>query len=127
MIKIGCLLNKKNGVVAGTFSEANHVVIMDAESGDFLKEFARGKADDTELARMIAAEDPEAIITGELDKEPFEVIADEFMITRYYGAGLKASEALRLMNEYRLRIIPDYIGGTGCGAGGECHDHSHKH
>ena len=90
-----------------------------------LGELARGRASDEEFARMLAARDPEALITGEINREPFEVIAEEYCITRYYGGGLKAAEAVRLMNEYRLRIIPDHIGGTGCHSGhGECHDHN---
>lgn len=125
MIRIACLLNKKNGVVADSFAEADHAVFIDAETGDFLKEFSRNKMTDAEFARKIAEEDPEAVITGEIEKEPFEVLAEEFWITRYNGAGLKTAEAVRLMNAYKLRIIPDFIGGTGCHSGGECHDHDH--
>ena len=123
MIKIACLLDKKNGRVADLFSDSCHALVIDAENGKIIKEIPRGKASDTEFARTIAAEDVEAVITGPLNKEPFEVIAEEYCITRYDGGGLKAGEAVRLMNEYRLRIIPDYIGGTGCHSGGECHEH----
>lgn len=123
MIRIACLLDKKNGKIAGLFSEAVHAVLMDADTGNVLKEIPRGSLSDSEFARKIAAEDPEALITGEMNKEPFEIIAEEFCITRYAGARLKAGEALRLMNEYKLSMIPDYIGGTGCHSGGECHEH----
>ncbi len=123
MIKTACLLEKKNGTVAKLFSNAAHVVLIDAENGSFIKEFAREKLSDTDFARRIAEEDPEAVITGDINKEPFEILAEEFFITRYYGSGLKAAESVRLMNEYKLRIIPDYIGGTGCHTDGECHDH----
>ena len=125
MIKIACLLDKKNGTVAGMFSDARHVVLIDAENGNVIKEFARGKLSDAEFARRIAEEDPEAVITGPMNREPFEILAEEFFITRYDGGGLKAGEAVRLMNAYRLRIIPDYIGGTGCHSEGECHEHDH--
>lgn len=129
MIKIACLLDKKNGVIADSFAKARHAVIMDADTGSILKEFGRGNAakgiSDAEFARKIAQEDPEAVITGEIEKEPFEILAEEFWITRYNGVGLKVSEAIRLMNEYRLKVIPDFIGGTGCHAGGECHEHEH--
>ena len=125
MIKIACLLDKKNGKVAYMFSDACHAVVIDAENGSILKELTRGRSSDAEFASMIAAEDVEAVITGPMNKEPFEVIAEQYCITRYDGGGLKASEAVRLMNEYRLRIIPDYIGGTGCHSGGECHEHDH--
>ena len=125
MIKTICLLDRKNGTVADLFSNAQHAVIIDAESFGVLGEIARGKAGDTEFARKLAAEDPEAVITGGINKEPFVILAEEHGITRYDGAGLRASEAVKLMNAYRLRIIPDYIGGTGCHSDiGECHDHS---
>lgn len=123
MIRIACLLDKRNGRIANLFSEAVHAVFIDAETGDFLKEIMRNGSSDAEFARMLAGEDPEALITGEMNKEPFEIIAEEYCITRYYGAGLKAGEAVRMMNAYRLRIIPDYIGGTGCHSDGECHEH----
>jgi len=123
MIRTICLLDKKNGTVAELFSEATHAVLIDAETGNFVKEFARGKMSDTDFARRIAEEDPEAVITGEINKEPFEILAEEFYITRYDGSGLKAAEAVKLMNAYKLRIIPDYIGGTGCHNDGECHEH----
>ena len=123
MIKTACLLNKKNGTVAKLFSDAEYAVLIDAESGSFIRGFSRGSASDTEFAHMIGAEDPEAVITGEINKEPFEILAEEYYITRYYGGGLKSGEAVRLMNAYRLRMIPDYIGGTGCHSGGECHEH----
>lgn len=123
MIRIACLLDKKNGKIAGLFREAVHAVLIDAETGDILKEIARAGVSDAEFARKLAEEDPEALITGEMNREPFEIIAEEYGITRYDGGGLKAGEAVRLMNAYKLRIIPDYIGGTGCHSGGDCHDH----
>ncbi len=129
MIRIACLLNKRNGVIADSFAEAEHAVFIDSETGNFLKEFGRGnhsgRMTDAEFARRIAEEDVEAVITGEIEKEPFEVLAEEFWITRYNGVGLKVAEAIRLMNAYRLEMIPDFIGGTGCHAGGECHEHEH--
>ncbi|MBQ6389641.1 MAG: hypothetical protein IJH90_08530 [Mogibacterium sp.] len=123
MIRVACLLDKKNGTVAAMYSDAGHAVVMDAETGKILKEVPRGRASDTEFARMIGAEDVEAVITGPMNKEPFEVLAEQYFITRYDGGGLKAGEAIRCMNAYRLRMIPDYIGGTGCHSGGECHEH----
>lgn len=123
MIKIACLLDKKNGTVAYTFAEAKHAVFMDAEEEKFLKEIPRGKMSEEEFARALIAEEPEAVITGPLEQVPFEIIAEEGMVTRYDGGGLKTAEAVKLMNEYRLGVIADFIGGTGCHSGGECHEH----
>lgn len=123
MIKIACLLNKKNGVIADFFADAAHAVVIDAETGKVLADFGRARMSEAEFARRVAQEDVEAVITGPIEKEPFEILAEEFMITRYDGSGLKPAEAVKLMNAYRLRMLPDFIGGTGCHSGGECHEH----
>ena len=125
MIKIGCLLDKKDGVIAARFQDTGYICVLDAENEQLLKEFPRGEMTDIELARWVLEEDCEAIITGPMEQVPFEIVAEEGMITRYNGAGMTALDAVRRMNAYRLELIPDFIGGTGCGAGGECHDHSH--
>ena len=123
MIRIACLLDRKDGVIAESYAAAEYVVLIDAETGDFLKEFARDGLSDVEFARRLVKEDPEAVITGGIEQGPFEILAEEAYITRYDGVGLAAPEAIRLMNAYRLKLIPDFIGGTGCHSGGECHEH----
>lgn len=123
MIKIACLLNKKNGRVAGLFREANHAVFIDAETSRFLTELPRGGMTDEEFALRLAKEDPEAVITGPIERRPFEILAERYGITRYDGRGCRTGEAVRLMNAYRLPIIPDFIGGSGCHSGEACHEH----
>ena len=123
MIKITCLLDGENGKVPGLFSDARYALVIDADTGRKLGEFSRGAMSDEEFALRISKDDPEAVITGQIEEKPFEILAERFGITRYDGAGYDAEEAVRLMNAYRLRIIPDFIGGTGCHSGGECHDH----
>lgn len=123
MIKIGCLLDKKDGIIPGRFSQTGYIVVIDAETGTVLKEFPRGGRSDIELARWVLEEDCEAIITGPMEQEPFEIVAEEGMITRYNGVGRRAQEAVRQMNLYQLDIIPDFEGGTGCHSGEECHKH----
>lgn len=123
MMKIGCFLDEKDGVIAELFDETGYVVLIDAENYSVLSEFERGEMSQVELARWVLEEDCEAIITGPLEEAPFEIIAEEGMITRYDGVGLEAMESVRLMNGYRLKLIPDYIGGTGCHSGEECHEH----
>lgn len=127
MMKIGCFLDRRDGVIAELFSKAEYVVVIDAENYTVLSAFERGEMTEVELARWVLKEDCEAIITGPLEQAPFEIIAEEGMITRYNGVGLEAMTSIRMMNGYRLDLIPDFIGGTGCGSGGECHDHSHDH
>ncbi len=125
MIRIACLLDRKDGIVPGLFNEAEHAVVIDAESGSILMELDRGKMSDTEFARAVAETGVEAVITGEIEQDPFEIIADQFGITRYRGTGYRTGEAVELMNAWRLPVIPDFIGGTGCHSGGECHGHGH--
>lgn len=123
MMKIGCFLDKKDGVIADLFSETGYVVLIDAENYIVLSAFERGEMSQVDLARWVLEEDCEAIITGPLEEAPFEIIAEEGMITRYNGVGLEALESVRMMNAYRLKLIPDFIGGTGCHSGEECHEH----
>lgn len=127
MIRIACLLNKKNGVIAQTFEEAAHAVFIDAETGSILKEMPRMGMTDEEFAEALGEEKVEAVITGAIEKAPFNILAEKYWITRYDGVGLRISEAVRLMNEYRLRMITDHIGGTGHHDHGHDHDHEHEH
>ena len=66
-----------------------------------------------------------AVITGPIGDKPFRILADRFQITRYYGAGLSAKEALDLMNRGRLPLITDPDDGTGRirDPGGHAHRH----
>jgi len=123
MIKITCLLDKKDGKVPALFSDAGYAVVMDADTNTVLGEFSRESMNDEAFALRISKDDPEAVITGEIEEKPFVILAERFGITRYDGSGYGAQEAVKLMNAYRLRIIPDFIGGTGCHSGEECHDH----
>ena len=125
MIKIGCLLDKKDGVIASRFQDTGYICVIDAENYQLLKEFPRGGMSDEELARWVLEEDCEAIITGLMEQVPFEIVPEEGMITRYNGAGRTALEAIEQMNSYRLKIIPDFEGGTGCHSGEGCHEHEH--
>lgn len=127
MMKIGCFLDQKDGVIAKEFSDAAYVVLIDADAYTVISEFPREDRSEVDLARWVLEEDCEAIITGPLKQEPFEIIAEEGMITRYNGVGLEAMDSVRKMNAYMLELIPDFIGGTGCGSGGDCHDHDHHH
>lgn len=123
MMKIGCFLEEKDGVIADEFSNTGYIVLIDAEECTVLSEFSRGDMSEVDLARWVLKEDCEAVITGPLKQDPFEIIAEEGMITRYNGVGLAAMESVKMMNAYRLELIPDFIGGTGCHSGEGCHDH----
>nr|SIP63275.1 hypothetical protein [uncultured bacterium] len=121
MIKIGCMLEEKGGKIAARFEQTRHVLLVDAENEEILGEVNAEGWSEEELARWVLQEDCEAILTGPMQKRPFEIVAEEGLITRYDARGLEPLEAIRRMNAYRLPIIPDYEGGTGC------HRHSHGH
>ena len=125
MIRIGCLLDQKGGVIAPSFKETGYVVVADAESPQVPAEFDAASLSGEELARRIAEEDCEAVITGPIGDKPFRILADRFQITRYFGAGLSAKEALDLMNRGRLPLITDPDDGTGRirDPGGHAHRH----
>ena len=123
MMKIACFLDKKGGVVADLFANTGYIVLTDADTYTVIEEFERGEMTQVEMARWVLKTDCEAIITGPLEEAPFEIIAEEGMITRYNGVGLEAMDSVRKMNAYALTLIPDFIGGTGCHSGEGCHEH----
>lgn len=113
-----------SAVVSETFADAQFLLILDAETCDIVKTYDRGKSDDCALARLVVEHDCEAVLCGPIEKAPFVIIADEGGVTRYYASGLSVDNAVSDMLAYRLQMLPDFIGGTGCGSGaGECREH----
>ncbi|HHY59461.1 MAG TPA: hypothetical protein GX504_02490 [Clostridia bacterium] len=97
--------------VAGEFTQCTHLLIVDMETMAF-EAFEHDRVRDEEglaLAQLVVRHDCEALITGRIEGEPFELLAAE-QITRYYGAGYTAAEALDLMEKLQLEIICDYEG-----------------
>ena len=118
-----------DGIVAPVFADAGYLLILEGETGEVTASYTRGEMDDCDLARKIVEHDCEAVLCGPIEEAPFIVIADEGCVTRYQASGLTAREALRRMNAYQLEMIPDFIGGTGCGSGREencCHGHGEE-
>lgn len=64
-------------------------------------------------ARTILQHRCEAVLTGDLPKAAFDLLADAG-ITRYQAVGLKVGEAVRAMNERLLDFIRSPQGGTHC-------------
>lgn len=115
------------GMISQTFAQAKYLLIIEAEGASVCATYARSSVGgDRDLARRIVEHDCEAVLCGPLEEEPFEIIADEGCVTRYLACGLSAAEALKEMEAYRLDMIPDFIGGTGCHSGEEarcCGEH----
>ncbi|MCL2166439.1 MAG: hypothetical protein FWH49_04025 [Clostridiales bacterium] len=118
------------------FAEATHLLIIDAETDEVLQVVEGEGADDLERSMFFAGKtvefDCEALLCGELEPEPFAVIAEENCITRYDATHHKALESVHLMNAFALPLITDFAGGTGCPDNdpANCeldHDHEQTH
>ena len=110
-----------SGMISKTFAEARYLLILDAGKGNTTTIYPRGEMDDCALARKIVQHDCEAVLCGPIEAAPFAVVADEGCVTRYMAAGRRAGQALADMLAYRLDMIVDCIGGTGCHSGeGDC-------
>lgn len=70
------------------------------------------------MTQTLIASNCEALISGSIDQPAFDVLAIG-QITRYWGTGLTAMEALQLMEKYKLDFIRDPKGGES----GLNHDH----
>jgi predicted Fe-Mo cluster-binding NifX family protein len=65
------------------------------------------------LAQKAAEYNCEAVITGTLTPEAFDIIADR-NITRYDGHGYSVIDALALMDQNRLKLIRNVKGTDEC-------------
>ncbi len=102
--------------VAPTYEAARCVLIADTGALD------RGRYVTADIPRELRQAEVEVLFCGDIhSREQFEQIAG-YNITRYHAAGLTAAEAVRAMDQYRLALIRDYVGGTGCASheGGPC-------
>lgn len=102
--------NSMDVLIPGTLDGAKGVLIFDAErENDPNARFVT-----KDIVREMADVWCEALLCGFIyDAALFESIADAG-ITRYFAADLTVREAVEEMNAYRLGMIRDYVGGTGC-------------
>ena len=102
--------------IAASYEGAQCVLIADTEALDQ----ARYATED--IPEALRQADVEVLFCGDIyGREAFERIAG-YGITRYHAAGMTVREAVRAMDQYRLPLIRDYVGGTGCSSheGGPC-------
>jgi len=88
--------------VSAKFEECKYVLIVNMDNMDV--ETIENIGMETDLAQKIIDCDCEASITGELSSQTFEMLADA-CVTRYYGYGHTAKEAIVLMERYALKLI----------------------
>ena len=94
--------------------DAKYLFIVETDQNEVLKVLscAEGRAD-LLAAKATVDEGCEAIICGDMDVEAFNLLADN-MISRFYGWGATASQAVRMMLDNRLQLIREARNGGHC-------------
>lgn len=109
-----------SGAVSERFEECRYLLMIETDAMSC--EAIEKTGDALALARTIVDRDCEAVITGSLTPEIFNVIADA-CVTRYQGGGLTAAEALDRMEKNDLdyiRYADEHGVCPGEHSGGEC-------
>lgn len=109
-----------SGVVSEKFEESRYLLMIETDAMSC--EAIEKKGDALALARIIVDRDCEAVITGSLTPEIFNVIADA-CVTRYKGGGLTVAEAVERMDKNALdyiRYSDEHGTCPGEHSGGEC-------
>ncbi|ODA39233.1 NifB/NifX family molybdenum-iron cluster-binding protein [Desulfosporosinus sp. BG] len=70
------------------------------------KDQLRGTSLEESLAHKVLEYDCEAIITGHINQTAFNILADAY-VTRYFGAGHSAKDALELSEKQLLKLIKE--------------------
>ncbi len=97
--------------VSEEFSSCGYLLIVNTDTLEF--KAIENKGDSVKLAHCIDENNCEAVITGILAPEAFEIIAGD-CVTRYDGRGIPAREALILMEKYALKLIRNPEGTDSC-------------
>ena len=115
MIKIAAATNGEtvNSIVPDLFEEATHLLLLDGDTGVLMQNYCFEDDKDTAARSLAFADkvvnwDCEALLCGEIEAEPFAVLAEKNSVTRYMAAGLTAAEALVRMNLYELYFLDDH-------------------
>ena len=107
-----------DSIIPTLFADATHLLILDADTNELLHIVDGGSMEPFERSLFFAGQtvefDCEALLCGGLEPEPFAILAEENNVTRYLAANRSALDSIRLMNDYALQLITDFIGGTGC-------------
>ncbi len=130
-MKIAIITNEANmnSIIPLRFEDGNCMLIVNAETNELLqviKATASEKPDEY-FAQETIKWDCEAVICGSIEKTAFDIIAGA-CVTRYFGGGMQAEEALTYMMNDQLGMITDCVGGSGCVSheathSSECHHH----
>ena len=96
------------------FRDATHLLLTDGEESTLLqvfsaKEDSEGMDKSLSFAHKTVEWDCEALLCGEIEAEPFSILAEKNSVTRYMAAGLSAEEAIQKMNQYKLYFLDEHI------------------
>jgi len=96
------------------FSRAPYLLIINVETMEYVTiEHAVSPDSDRKLAQMVVSHLCEAVITGTLMEEAFDILADDG-ITRYAATNMSARQALEAMERRNLEIIRNPRGTSQC-------------
>ncbi len=104
---------EESNKITEKFIDANYLLIADVDQQCICEVIEKNQEDknNIEFAQIVVDRDCESVICGEIEKLPFEILANHG-VTRSLGSGLTIMDALNC--EALLELITDYIGGTGC-------------
>ncbi len=116
-----------SGRVSPNFEQCKYLLIVNMDSMQIKAISNPGDPPGNHLAQEVVDHDCEAIITGELSSDAFEILAGA-CVTRYYAFGHTAKDAISLMNRYKLKLIRDVEGNGDCSVNhseSACQSHHH--
>ncbi|MDO5116486.1 MAG: NifB/NifX family molybdenum-iron cluster-binding protein [Synergistaceae bacterium] len=107
------------GAVSEHLEGSKYLLIVETESKEVVRVLnCKGQDADMKCAQAAIDAGCEAIICGDIGRRAYDLLADN-MISRYYGWGADASQAVSLMQDNRLQLIRE------ARDGGHCHGKEH--
>jgi predicted Fe-Mo cluster-binding NifX family protein len=103
-----------HSIVSLEFEKCRSLIIIDVDNMSIRAVIGNAEQNGTKIAREVIQYGCEALITGKMQSEAFNILADAY-ITRYEGAGSTVEEAIKLMENNSLKIIKSAEGEQGCG------------
>ena len=130
-VAVSTLGDSVSCIVPPLFEDATHLLIVDAETDELIQVVDGWGLTPLERCMYFAAKvvelDCEALLCGELEQEPFAVLAEENCVTRYLAAERDVLKAVHMMNAYALPLITDFAGGAGCPDNDPANCDHHEH
>ncbi len=99
--------------VSNEFTSCKYLLIVNMDNMGVVAVDNAGDTNGIALAQKAVDYRCEAVLTGKLTPEAFDIIADDD-ITRYDGHGYSVREALNLMDRNRLKLIRNVEGTDEC-------------